>query len=275
MHPLERLRYVAGIGEADPAVLAREAAEALGEIAASEPAGLVPGCRRLVEHQPSNGPLWWLSARVLSSPDPVHAAREAAAALAADPTARELERALPEESTVLVVGWPDVISAALRRRADLEVLVVDSDGYGEALVRRLEPAGGSVTLVPERGVAAAAAVAGLVLVEATVAGPAGVAAALGSSAAAAVASRAGIEVWAVCATGRVLPAGMWDAAMAMLDGGGLEPWDRQVEPVGADLIDVVVSSQGPGKGAERLADPGCPLAPELLRPAAGGGASPR
>jgi translation initiation factor 2B subunit (eIF-2B alpha/beta/delta family) len=168
---------------------------------------------------------------------------------------------------VLVVGWPDLAGAALRRRGDLEVLVVEGDGDGTVLARRLREAGSDVTLVPDAGVAAAAVVAGLVLIEAHAAGPAGILANRGSHAAAAVAARSGVPVWAVVGVGRVLPGAMWDALLSRVDDQGVEPWERAVELVPADLLDSVVDPTGPRVTTEALTDPDCPTSPELLRPA--------
>jgi hypothetical protein len=265
MHPIERLRYVARVQGADFGLLAGEAASALGALAASDVAGLVPSCRRLVERHVTNGPLWWLSARMLSSPDPVDAAREAAAALEADQTGRQLAAAMPDEAVVLVVGWPDITADALARRGDLEVLVVESGGEGTALARRLSGEG-AASLVPDRGIGAAATVADLVVVEAQVAGPSGVIAAPGSHAAAAVAQRSGVPVWAVVGVGRALPEPLWAALLSRLDQSGLEPWDRDAELVAAHLIDSVVGPLGPVGVEEGLAATTCPVAPELLRP---------
>lgn len=273
MHPLEHLRYVARVEGADPAELAREAAVSLAEIAADGGGGLVPACRRLVERHPANGPLWWLSARLLASPDPVDTARESAAALVHDPTPARLAAVLPDDTTVVVVGWPDLVAEALRRRGDVEVLVVDSGGDGSGLARGLQRAGSVVTLVPDRGLGSAAAVAGLVLVEASLAGPGGILAAPGSHAAAAVAARVGVAVWAVAGVGRVLPGQLWDAALARLDAGGLEPWDRDCELVPAGLLSEVVTPAGP-RGPEALGESTCPVAPELTRPPAGGVTGP-
>ena len=69
MHPIERLRMVARAAGEGPALLAQEAAGALAAFA-GDPAGLVTACRRLVDRQPTSGPIWWLSARVLASDDP-------------------------------------------------------------------------------------------------------------------------------------------------------------------------------------------------------------
>jgi len=269
MHPLEHLRYVARIEGADPGELAREAAVSLAEIAAGDDGGLVPACRRLVERHPANGPLWWLSARLLASPDPLDAARDSSAALAHDPTPARLAALIPDDTTVVVVGWPDLVAEALRRRGDVEVLVVDSGGDGAGLARWLQRAGSVVTLVPDRGIGSAVAVAGAVLVEATLAGPGGILATPGSRAAAAVGAQVGVAVWAVVGVGRVLPGPLWDAALAHLDAGGLEPWERDCELVPAELIPEVVTPAGRG-GPEALEEPTCPAAPELTRPPAGG-----
>jgi hypothetical protein len=266
MHPIERLRYVARVGGGDPLLLAQEAASALAEVAAEGVAGLVPACRRLVERHPSNGMLWWLSARVLGADDPYHAARESAAALAGDRTARVVADSLPDDATVLVVGWPDLAADALRRRGDLEALVVDSGGEGGALVAHLGERE-STSIVPDRGVAAAAAVAGVVLLEALAAGPSGILAAPGSHAAAAVARNSSVTVWAVAGVGRVLPGSLWDAALSRTDAGGLEPWERPAELVPIGLLGPVVRPGGAVPAVEGLCEPDCAPAPELLRPA--------
>jgi hypothetical protein len=210
--------------------------------------------------------LWWVSARVLSSPDPVDAAREAVAALDADQTGRQLASALPDEAVVLMVGWPDIAADAIARRGDLEVLVADSGGEGTTLARRLNRDGAAAVVVPDRGIGAAATVADLVVVEAQVAGPSGIIAAPGSHAAAAVAQRSGVPVWAVVGVGRVLPEPLWAALLSRLDQSGLEPWDRDAELVANSLIDSVIGPLGPVGVMEGLAAATCPVAPELLRP---------
>jgi Initiation factor 2 subunit family len=266
MHPVERLRYVAQAGGSDPALLAREAAYALAQVAEEDEPGLVPACRRLIERHLSAGPLWWLAARALADPDPGPAARRAAEELDDDPTDRILARALPEDIAVLVIGWPDMAGAALRRRGDLEALVVEGDGDGRALARRLRESGSEVSLVPDSGIASAAVVSDLVLLEAHAAGPGGILANRGSHAAAAVAQSAGVPVWVVAGVGRVLPAAMWDAMLSRIDEEGDEPWDRAVEVVPAALLTAVVGPDGQGDGLAALSVPTCLVAPELLRP---------
>jgi hypothetical protein len=265
MHPIEHLRYVARATGADPAVVAAEAADALVEMARIQPAGLVPACRRLIERHVAAGPVWWLSARMLRDEDPVAAGRRAAAELQDDPTARHLADALPDSATVALVGWPDVVTDGLRRRGDVEVLVVDWRSEGDHLVRRLRDRGAEAVLVPETGVAAASVVADLVLVEALAAGPAGVLAVPGSMAAAAVARHQQVPVWAVVGVGRVLPGPLWDALLARLDDSGIEPWERSAEVVPAALISQVVGPEGPETTEEGLQRATCPAAPELFR----------
>jgi len=266
MHPIERLRHVARAEGADPALVAREAAYALASVARSEPAGLLPACRRLVSRHVAAGPVWWLAARMLTDAEPGEAAQRSAAELDNDPTGDRLVAALPDDATVVVVGWPDVTAAALRRRGDVEVLVADAGGEGHMLARRLSDAGGDVTVIPDRGIGAAAVVADLVLVEALAAGPSGLLAVPGSHAAAAVAARAGVAVWGVVPVGRVLPERLWRAMLERFDADG-EPWERGGELVAADLLAQVVGPEGALEVTAGLAATTCPAAAELFRDA--------
>src|SRR3954468_10825673 len=191
MHPMERLRYVARAHGADPSMLVRETAAALAAVAAEDPVGIVPGCRRLIERHVVTGPMWWLVARVLTASDPVAAAWAAADEVDRDTTADALAHCLPDDATVTIVGWPPQAVDGLRRRGDVEVLVVESGGEGHSLVRRLENSGVAASLVLETGLAAAVSVSDLVVIEALAAGPEYLIAAMGSHAAAAVASTSG------------------------------------------------------------------------------------
>ena len=265
MHPIERLRYVARAAGADPSLLVRETAAALADMVRVEPVGLVSACRRLVERHVTTGPVWWLTARVLTAGDPGQAAWLAATEMEDDATPGLLAAALPDDATVTIVGWPDVAASALHRRGDAEVLVVDAMGDGSALARRLGDHGTDVSVVPDTGVAAAAIVSDLVLIEALAAGPSGVLATSGSHAAAAAATHAGIPVWAVAGVGRVLPDRLWAALLGRLDEGDDEPWDRGVELVPATLVGPVAGPSGLVAGVDGLHLATCPVAPELLR----------
>jgi len=266
VHPIERLRYVARASGVDPSLLVREMAIALAGVIRVEPAGLVPACRRLIERHLTTAPVWWLAARALTAADPEHEAWAAAAEMDADPTSSRLAAALPDDATVTVVGWPELVAAALRRRGDLEVLVTEALGEGVVLARQLEEGGADAALVPDSGVAAAVVVSEMVVLEAVAAGRSGILATTGSHAAAAVASHRGIPVWAVAGVGRVLPDRLWDALLQRVDAAGGEPWDRTVEFVPAGLLTEVVGPGGRQPTGDALAHPGCPEAPELLRP---------
>jgi hypothetical protein len=265
MHPIERLRYVARATGAEPSQLVRETAAALADVVRVEPAGLVPACRRLIDRHLTTGPVWWLAARMLTAPEPAQAAWQAAAELEEDPTSGMLAAALPDDLTVTILGWPDLAAAALRRRGDVEVLIAEAMGDGSALARRLAATGMDVAVVPDGGVAAAAVVSDLVLIEALAAGPTGVLAVAGSHGAAATANHAGISVWAVTGVGRVLPGRLWDALLARLDEGEDEPWDRSVELVPASLVAGIAGPAGQESTAAGLSRSTCPVAPELLR----------
>jgi hypothetical protein len=267
MHPIERLRYVARASGVDPAILVRETAGALAAVVRVEPAGLVPACRRLIERHLATGPVWWLAARVLTAADPVDAAWAAAAEIEDDTTAAALARVLPDDTTVTIIGWPDTAAGALRRRGDLEVLIGDAMGEGGALCRRLADSGITCAVIPDAGLAAAAVVSDMALIEATAAGPTGVLATSGSHAVAAVAAHAGLPVWVVAPVGTILPDRLWAALLSRLDDGQEEPWDRAVELVPASLVTEVVGPDGPAPSPDGLDRATCPVAPELLRPA--------
>ena len=255
MHPIERLRHVARADGAGPSLLVREAAGALASFG-NDPPGMVTACRRLVERHPTVGPMWWLAARVLAAPEPVAAAWRAADELDGDTTAQSLAADLPDDATVVVIGWPEVVAEALRRRADLEVLVVDSAGLGSGLSHRLRGAGVDALDVMDAGLGPAVAEADLVLLEAGALGTDGFVAPVGSRAAAAVARLAGAPVWMVAGVGRALPPAMWDALVERFKADQTEPWDRVDELVPVDLVDEVVGVRAPD----------CPVAPELLKP---------
>ncbi|MHB1533008.1 MAG: hypothetical protein ACYC1D_00035 [Acidimicrobiales bacterium] len=267
MHPIEHLRYVARATGENGAVVAAEAAVALERLAGVEPLGLLPACRRLIARHLTAAPVWWLAARVLAAADPAAEARTAARELDRDPTASALERALPDDTTVMVVGWPELAAEALRRRGDVEILIADSGGAGAALAHHLAAEGNVAWPVPDAGASVAAVSSGLVLVEAAAAGPSGVLAAPGCHGAAAAATHAGVAVWAVTGVGRVLPEGLWKVLLARFDGAGAEPWDREVELVPASLLSAVVGPDGVVGVGEGLAAATCPSPAQLLRDA--------
>jgi hypothetical protein len=263
MHPIERLRYVARASGADQAILVQETASALSGLG-FDPAGLVTACRRIVDRHVTSAPLWWLCARVLTATDPLHEAYRAADEIAADTTGARLGDALPSDATVCVLGWPDVVSEALIRRGDLDVLVVDALGEGSGLARRLRRADVEAEEVAMSGLGAAAAAADVVLLEATAIGATGAVAVAGSMAAAAVARHRGVPVWLVGGVGRVLPTRMWEALLQRLDA-AYEPWDADDDVVPLDLVDRLCGPAGPESVADGLKRIDCPVTPELFR----------
>ena len=258
---MERLRMVARASGEDPGMLAREAAAALAGCA-DDPRALVMACRRLVDRQPTSGPLWWLAARVVASADPETEAWRSAEALREDHTPALVAASLPDDATLTVLGWPEQVTDALRRRGDARVLVVDSLGDGSPLVAALDRAGSEAALVPESGIGAAVAGSSLVLLDASAVGPSGFLAVTGSHAAAAVAYTEQIPVWVVAGVGRVLPERLWDAMVAAVTSVGA-PWDADWEVVPLGLATAVIGPEGAEPPGDALARADCPDAPEL------------
>ncbi len=227
-------------------------------------AGLVAACRRIIDRQLTCAPLWWLCARMLCSPDPRREAHAAAAELESDPTAGQLGPALPEGGVVALVGWPEQSAAALARRGDLELLVVDVAGEASDVVRQLERLDIDATEVPARCVASAVAESDLVLLEALAVGPERALAPAGSVAAAAVAARLGRPVWLVGGVGRLLPGSMFDA-LERRWGESVEPLEATEELLALDGIERLAGIAGVVTVAEGLTRTDTPVAPELFR----------
>jgi hypothetical protein len=263
VHPIERLRYVARASGASQQELVRETAAALAALGFDQP-GLVTACRRILDRHPVSGPLWWLSARVLTANEPNNEAWVAADEMTADATGDHLAYDIPDEATVVVLGWPDVIGDALPRRGDIEVLAIDVLGEGSGLVRRLLASDVETVDVAVAGLAAAVAEADLVLLEASAIGPDGLVAVSGSRAAASVARHCGVPVWVVGGVGRLLPQRMWDALRSRLESMG-DPWDLDDEFVPLDLVDQIAGPTGRADVATALKGIDCPIAPELFK----------
>lgn len=262
MHPIERLRYVARAGGLDLGELVQDAALALAGFA-DDPAALVTACRSLVDRHPAAGPVWWLAARALTSADPASEAWRLVEEVEADGTFRILAREVPDGARVLVVGWSVAVAAALRRRGDCHLLLVEpADGLPALPVLHGGP---EVEVVPASGTGAAAAAADLVVFEAQAIGDRGLVAASGARAAAAVATAAGTPVWAVAPLGRMLPPGLW-RVLAQRVADVPAPWQEPDELVPSDLVSAVVRPGGVCTPAEAAAHPDCPFAPELVRP---------
>ncbi len=263
MHPIEQLRYVARASGADASLLVQEAASALG-VFGRDPAGLVTACRRLLTRQPEVGPLWWMSARMVTSGDARAEARLLVSELNADPTSRTLSHEIPDSARVLISGWPDLIVGALPRRGDVSVLVLDVEGQGHSVVRRLERADVVVEAVDPAHVVGAVEESSLILLEAAALGPAAALVDVGSVAAAAVAKVANVPVWLVAGAGRQLPEVYWQAIVERTANTDLPAFLAPHEVLSLGLVDRVVSPAGVQLVAE-LRPPDCPIAQELLR----------
>lgn len=270
VHPIEHLRYVARARGADPVSLVREAAHALSSMR-FDPSGLVVACRRIVERHPDCAPLWWLCARLVTSNDPVATAWEVADAIAEDATPNELVRALPDDATVVTLGWPELTGAALARRGDVGVLAVDSDQAAIGFVQRLERLEIECEAVPAESLAAAVGLADLVIVEVDAVSSSAVLGPPGTSAALLLGGHLGVPVWLVSGVGRCLPNELVEAMCTrtprshwQLDRFGFagEGWDPVTRIVRSSGPVDVSAAVGP-RSAVLAAD--CPSAPELLR----------
>lgn len=268
MHPIERLRYIARTSGVDQRTLVAETADALRALR-TDPAGLVVSCRRIVERHPTSGPLWWMSAHLLTSTDPASTARELAGHIELDPTPDLLVDALPDNATVCVLGWPDLAGEAVLRRGDLQVLAVDALDQGSAFVRRLQRNDVEAEVVEPSGIAAAVMHSDVVLVEALAAGPRQVLAVRGSLAAASVGYCAEVPVWAVVGRGRRLPERAFDQ-LASAAASARRPWYAETEAVPLALASTIADDSGPRPLGDEPLVAECPLAPELLHAAGGG-----
>ncbi|MEX1217869.1 MAG: hypothetical protein WEA11_05045 [Acidimicrobiales bacterium] len=262
MHPVERLRYVARATGYPQSVIVAETARALASYA-SDPQGLVTACRRVVQRQPGSAPLVWLCARLLCAGDPYAEIRTALEELENDTTSVELAHSLPEDATVVVLGWPELIGAALPRRGDIEVLVVDVLQEGGGLVMQLVEADVNAVDVPLAGLGSAVADADLVLLEASAVAPSEFLGIAGSLAAASVAQARQIPVWAVAGVGRFLPQRMWEPVRARIIPD--DPWEGEDEAVPLSMIDKIVGPTGPLAVVDALRRTDCPVATELFK----------
>jgi hypothetical protein len=301
MHPIERLRYAVRAGPEQATAAAREAASALSMLG-DDPAGLVVACRRLVDHQPRLGVMWWLASTVLAASDPETAAWHASAVLDADATAEALAVELPSERVVALVGRPAAALDALALRSDLRAVLVGLDDITGSRRRRrgvvadwveVDELGdvleaGDVLLVDvpalttsvwltDRPTLAAVAALRTAVPGAEVWGVGGAGRALPPALFDALAARVG----AICIDGALARGADVDAALAALDGvldGALDAaldgdGDRDLDAGSAGRsvvasVRVLDAVAGPDDVVEP-ADLGrlvtCPVAPELLR----------
>lgn len=262
MHPIEQLRYVARAGGADGGLLVQEAASALS-VFSREPGAMLTACRRLLTRQPAVGPLWWMCARLVTAADPRAEARAIIEEVHDDRTSRELAAGLPDGATVAIAGWPDVTVSALPRRGDVRVLVVDVEGQGHSVVRRLERSDVEAEDVDAAKLAGIVEESDLVVVEAAAAGSAAALVDVGSVGLAATAKAAGLPVWLTVGVGRRLLEPYWQAVVERVTDTDLPAFLAPNEVLSLGLVDRLVTDAGP-VAPDQAPAPSMPLAPELL-----------
>ena len=262
MHPIEQLRYVARASGADAGLLVEEAASALS-VFNRDPAAMLTACRRLLTRQPAVGPLWWMCSRMVTATDARQAARSVARELGEDRTGRHLVDQLPDGATVAVAGWPDLVVAALPRRGDLRVLVVDVEGQGPAVVRRLERHDVVAEDVDPGKLGGVVEESDVVVVEAGAAGSAAALVDVGSVPLAATARALGTPVWLATGVGRRVLERYWQAIIERIDEPDLPRFLAPFEVLSLGLVDRVATPDGLLLVGE-LDAPDMPLAPELL-----------
>jgi hypothetical protein len=233
VHPLEQLRYVARGWATGDDFPAQEVAGVLAELAAERPATLLQACRRLIEYFPGSGPVWWLSSRALSAPEPVEGIWDAADELAQDPTGRLLAESLPGNVAVAVLRPSRAVAHHLGRRRDL--VLTKKAGNADIVV-------------------VSAAAAG----PATPAGPASLLVSAAAATAAATAGRSGKAVWAVAEWGVVLPGPLWEQLL------GRMPAEAATTLLPASAVKAGVGDRGRVAASELLATATCPPIAELL-----------
>jgi hypothetical protein len=244
-------------------MLVREASVALGAFR-NDPAGMVAACRRIIDRQLTCAPLWWLCARMLCAPEPMREGHDAVTEMEADATGRLLAAAIPDDASVVVVGWPAQAVTALRRRGDIEVLVVDVAGEAREAVDQLDALDVDAIEVPARALATAVGLADLVLIDALAIGPERALVPAGSLAAAAVARHLDVPVWMIGGVGRLMPASMFDALVNRWTD-AVDPLDAHDEVMALVLVDAVAGVAGVLDVDAALRHTDCPVAPELFR----------
>ncbi|MGI9595473.1 MAG: hypothetical protein ACR2QK_04900 [Acidimicrobiales bacterium] len=262
MHPIEQLRYVARASGADGGLLVQEAASALS-VFSRDPGAMLTACRRLLTRQPAVGPLWWMCARMVTCGDARSEARSIIDDLHEDRTGRELAHGIPDGSTVAISGWPDITVAALPRRGDVRVLVVDVEGQGASVVRRLDRHDIDAEDVDAAKMAGIVEESDVIVIEAAATGSAAALVDVGSVSLAATAKALRKPVWLVVGVGRNLLEPYWQAIVERVDEPDLPAFLAPHEILSFGLVDRIITTDGPVPVADGVS-PDMPLAPELL-----------
>lgn len=227
MHPIERLRYVARAGDADPVMIAEEAAEALAALGHA-PQALVPSCRRLIEAHPACGPLWWVAARMIVAEEPRSAAYAAIDLLEQDQSVEELAASFPSECSVAIPARRD-LADAVDLRPDLSVTVVGSSYRLNHVFGRMTDLTDviGIDLQDLEDGSESLALIDLVVLDAIAAGPNGLLVDLDQYRLLEHAELEGAESWVRVGVGRLLPAALFDALCSRV---GLDRTDAAAGP---------------------------------------------
>lgn len=264
MHPIERLRYVARATHVPPAILARETALALADFVGDD-AGLLIACRRILDRQPTSGPLVWLAAHILGAPNQRQALWNAVEELEEDQTISALAYSLPDNPVVASVGWSEAFSDLARKRGDLAIVLIDTDGSAEYQVDRLIDNGHVVTVVDAEASAQALFEANHVIVNFDALGPDHGLAPMGCFPLVTAASHLQIPVWGLAGTGAALGERMYGGLVRRWNEASAAPrYERAREEVPVSLIDKVVTTKGLGSASDAVHQGGCPIVPELF-----------
>jgi len=228
-------------------------------------AGLLIACRRILDRQASSGPLVWLVAHILGSPNQRKALWDAVELLEEDQTYAALAYSLPDDATVAAVGWTDAISTLARKRGDLGFVIVDTDGSAEYEIDRWVDDGAQITTVDAEATAQGLFDATHLLVHFDALGPKHGLGPLGSFGAAAVARHLNMPVWGLASTGVALGERMYAGLTGRWNAKAREPrYLRTQEEIPVVLIDQVATTAGLMDTERAVAAGGCPIVPELF-----------
>ena len=252
---MERLRYVARSGGGDPATVVADTVEAIRSLAPA-PGELVTVCRNLVDRAITCGPLWWLCAHLLSEPEALATAWDLVDEITEDRTADRLALAIPEDATVLTVGYPPVAARAFARRGDVTVLAVDAAHAANGLIRLLDRNDVECSMIAPEGILAAARESDLVVVDAEACSDATVVTSIGGGLAAVAAGHLGVPVWLVAGRGRRLPASYVDVIAARAGG--------EFETFPTTLVTSLAGPDGVRSPSAGAFAPECRSVPELI-----------
>lgn len=261
MHPIERLRWIAQADGEAAATVAAEAAWTLGELGAEDPAAVLTASRRLVERQPTCGPLWWVCAQLVAAEDTVATAHSVAAELVSDTVADRLADALRSSFTssdqLCTLAPVHLLAHALGRRGTYSLRLIAAYHFLRHELRALGATADDVTGFEHEEAAEAVHDAAVVLVEPHVALGSGLLVEPADAKVIELACAEGVPVWALLPAGRLLSDELAAAAMDLAG--------DSIRLVGVESLTAAVDESGLGDARSALSKGTCPPAFELTR----------